>query len=151
MSIKKLAICLVVCLIILCGCICYLVYEMNCTHGIYEINISAVCLSNNSVGSEWHKSYTMDGEIISSGEQITAPLDKTIQKTIKATITEIDKWSDTASKDIAFTLRNNESTTSTIIVTENKGRFMGNTSKWEITVNVKLIKKQYDIIDRCNY
>ena len=142
MSIKKITIYLAVCLILICGCICYLVYEMNCTHGIYEINISSVCISNNSVGNEWYKTYTMDGKIISSKEQIIAPLDKITKMTINATVVERDEWSDRASKDITFTLRENEKITSTIIVTENKGRFKGNIARWEITVSVKLIKKQ---------
>lgn len=140
MSIKKIVICFVACLILLCGFVGYLIYEMNCTHGVYEINISAVCVSNNSVGNEWFKTFTMDGKAFSSSDMVIAPIESET-KILTATITEKDKYSDSASKDILIPLKNNTVKMTKITVVEQGGRFDSNTAEWEIKISVKLIKK----------
>ncbi len=119
----------------------WLIYDANCTHGVYRIDIEAECISNNSVGNEWEKLYTMDGKEIRSGEKLTLPLNETISKTIEATITEIDKISDVGSKNITLDIINGNKTSVDITVYENGGRYIGNTAEWRVTVSVKLIKK----------
>ena len=49
--------------------------EIKYTEGVYEVNISASLLYNNSVGKEWHTVYTCDDSCISSGERWTVSLD----------------------------------------------------------------------------
>ena len=84
----------------------YILYGYDYTYGTYEINITAFCVSNDSVGEEWVKTYTMNGNHISSVTRVTAPLDKPTEKIITATLTEIDKNSESATKNIAITLDN---------------------------------------------
>ena len=141
MSTKKLVACLFICLVLLCGCAGYLLYEFSFTHGVYEINITSLCTYNDCVGNEWHESYTMDGKSIFNGYKVTSPLDRITAKTVNVTITEQDKRSDSSTKDITITLKNNESKTSTIYVVENNGRYKDNIAIWEFTVSVKLIKR----------
>lgn len=120
----------------------YFLYVYNCTHGVYIITIKERCVYNNSVGDDWVMNYIMDGKEIFSGEKLIVPLDSTIEKAIIIKIKEKDKYPDKASKMLKIALKDGETKTETINIAEDNGRFKGNTAKWEITISVKLIKKQ---------
>ena len=141
MSKKKMWTYLIICFILLFCCVGILVYELGCTNGVYRIEISSRCISNNSVGNDWIKTYTMDGETINNRFQIVAPIDTKLRKTIKVKITERDSIPDIAYGEINFYLKDGEIKKSTITVTEKNGRYRGNTALWEIEVSVKFIKK----------
>ena len=141
MSLKKIIICLIVLIIIFFACIYGIFYILSCTDGVYEVNISSVCVSNDSVGRDWAVNYTEDGKMLFDGYKVTAPLNNNITKIITAKIIERDKYSDEASRDIAIALKDGATSTATITVFENNGRFKGNCAKWEIAMSVKLIKR----------
>ena len=115
--------------------------QKNYTHAVYEVTITASEIYNNSVGNDWQKVYTCDGRTIASGEQYTVPLGTTKTVTINATITESDKWPDKGYGSLSVVLRDGFETSTTITVTESKGRYKGNKAQWEITCRVELVKK----------
>jgi len=106
------------------------------------LNISALNIYNDSVGNEWEQIYTVHGVKISDGQTFLCKLDKTETIKIKATIKEIDKHSDIASKYVTINLKDKETQSTEIIVTENNGKYKDNISKWIITFSVKLIDKK---------
>ncbi len=115
--------------------------EQTYTDGVYELAIFSELINNDSVGNDWKEEYSCEGSVISSGNRWTIPLDTTKAVKIKATITEFDDWPDTESAFISVVLKDGFETYSTITVTENKGRYTGNTANWKITCAVKLIEK----------
>lgn len=109
------------------------------TRDVYEISISASLQYNNSVGNDWRKVYTCDGSPFSSGKRLEVPLGAVKTVVINATITEADKWSDVGFGSLSVDLVDGFTTSTTITITENKGRYRGNTAKWEITCKVALV------------
>ncbi len=87
------------------------------------------------------KTYEMDGDIITSGKRITAPLDSKIEKTVNIIIIEKDKHSDRSEKGIDIVIEDKERVTSTLTVVENNGRFKGNRAVWQIDISVYLSKR----------
>ncbi len=111
------------------------------TNGVYEVSISASLRHNNSVGNDWRKVYTCEGSTISSGKRWTVPLDTVKTVVIDATITEGDKWPDVGSGSLSVDLVDGFESSTSITITENKGRYKGNTAEWEITCSVALVDK----------
>lgn len=134
---KRIALflCVVATLFSLCGC------EKNYTHGVYEVTITATEIYNDSVGDDWQKVYGCDGRIITSGESWTVPLDTTKTVKIDATITERESCPDAAFGTLSVVLKDGYETSTTITVTEDRGRYAGNTAQWKVFCKVKLIKK----------
>ncbi len=141
MSKKKMWTYLIIGFILVFVCASVLVYELGCTNEIYRIEINGRCISNDSVGNDWSKIYTMDGATIDNSVQVIAPIDTKTRKTVKVKITERDSIPDIASDEITFYLKDSEVKKTTITVTEKNGRYRGNTAVWEIEVSVKFIKK----------
>ena len=123
------------------ACVCVIVYELGCTNGVYRMEINSRCISNDSVGNDWSKIYTMDGATIDSSIQVISPIDTKMRKTVKVKIIERDSIPDIASDEITFYLKDGEVKKTAVTVTEKNGRYRGNTAVWEIEVSVKLIKK----------
>ena len=127
--------CVIATLFSISGC------KKDYTHGVYEVTITASIISNNSVGNDWQKTYTSEGRTIASGEQWTVPLDTTKTLTINATVTESDEWPESGSASLRIILKDGFETSTTITVTENKGRYKGNKAQWKITCKAQLVKK----------
>lgn len=113
----------------------------NYTHGVYQVTITADELSNDHVGNAWQTVYTCEGKPITGSELWTVPLGTTKELTINVTITEKDKWPDVGAETIPVILTDGFQASATITVTENKGRYKGNTALWEIICKVKLIER----------
>ncbi len=115
--------------------------EIVYTHAVYEVTIEATELRNNYVGTDWKRVYTCNGKIIDSGDTWTVPLNAKETITIDIEITEVDKWSETGKGSISVILQDQYETSTTITVTENKGRYKGNQAEWEIVCQVSLAEK----------
>jgi len=142
--------CISALVMVIIGCLYaawYILYGYDYTYGTYEINITAFCVSNDSVGEEWVKKYIMDGNHISSVTRVTAPLNKPTVKIITATLTEIDKNSESATKNIAITLDNEYKTTNSakLTIIENSGRYKGNSATWQIIVSARLVERKFNL------
>ena len=110
-------------------------------NGVYEVNLSASLVQNNSVGNDWETVFTCDGLQITNRKRWTVPLDIVKTVVVDATITERDKWPDIASGSLCVDLVDGFSTSIFITITENKGKYEGNTAEWEITCTVAFIEK----------
>ena len=115
--------------------------EQIYTDGVYEVSISASLLHNNSVGNDWRKAYTCEGFPIDNHKRWTVPLDTVKTVVIDAAITEGDKWPDIGFGSLSVDLVDGFTASTTITVTENKGRHQGNTAEWEIISSVALVDK----------
>lgn len=113
----------------------------NYTHGIYEISIEANLIENNSVGNEWSIIYNYNEEKIESGYKILKLLNEKDNFNLKIIITEIDNFPDIANEEISILLQNEESKTSKITITENKGQYKDSIAIWEIKISAKCVKK----------
>ncbi len=100
----------------------------------YRIDYTFTLLSNDSVGNEWQTSVTRDGQILQSGDTVTAPENTVV--TLTATVTEIDQYPDTASVTLDIPLEDGGTTTTTITVLENGGAYINHASEWEVTCSV---------------
>ncbi|MBQ8001159.1 MAG: hypothetical protein IJ298_08195 [Ruminococcus sp.] len=142
---RKIAVflCVVATLLSFLGCQEEHTYERqkNYTHGVYKLTITASEISNDSVGNDWRKSYSCDDRTIFSGEQWIVPLDATETVIIDAVITEVDKCSDVGYGSLCVVLTDGFKTSTTITVTENKGRYKGNKAQWKISCKVTLVEK----------
>ncbi len=102
----------------------------------FEVTIKATCSNYNHVGNEWKKEYSVAGYEIKSGD-IVAFNEKDKLKII-TTITELDDSSDdigeakTTHKVTKEDIKDGFTITQTITVTENGGRYKGNTAAWEV-------------------
>lgn len=115
--------------------------EHCCTNGTYQITITETLLYNDSVGSDWTKTYTCDGQSVTNGKQWTVPLNNAKTVKINVTFTENDKWPDIGKGYLSVLLADGFEASTIITVTENKGRYIGNTAQWKVTIRTKLIEK----------
>ncbi len=88
---------------------------------------------NNSVGNDWSIAASIDNKKIYIGDSIEISGKNKI--TIKAEAVENDKYSDYGSKTTSVNLSDVSTNKSKIVtlsvtVTENRGRYSGNTAKW---------------------
>lgn len=113
------------------------------TNGVYEVSISASLLHNNSVGNDWQQVFTCEGSPVGNRERWTVPLDTVKTVVIDTTIREEDKWPDIGSGSLSVDLVDGFTTSTVFTVTENKGRYRGNTAEWEIACSVTLVEKVY--------
>lgn len=111
------------------------------TKGVYEIEILELLITNNSVGDEWQLNYICNGETISSGKRWIVPLDIIENTTIDINITEKDKFPDVGTDSLSVTLAEGFQTSTTIVITENRGKYCGNIAEWEITFVIKLVER----------
>lgn len=115
--------------------------DKNYTHGVYELSISAYCISNDSVGDEWEKSYSCGGKPVSDGQCGTIPLDTAEEITLDITITERDKYCDVGTDSLEIELIDGYEAATVIVVSEDNGRYTSNKARWKISCAVKLIEK----------
>ena len=94
-------------------------------------------ISNNHVGNEWYSYITYQGKDFQNGSQITAKINSTIE--ISTTIVENDKIPDSNTDYTTLTMKDNYQTKEKITIRENRGRYYGNISEWEIIYQVKLM------------
>lgn len=111
------------------------------THNVYMLSFETKQLSNHSVGNNWRFAYTCDGEIVSDGKEWTVPIgtDKIVE--LRVVITEQDKSPDIGEGTLMVSLSDGFATSELITVTEDKGRYTGNTAQWEITCQVTFVKQ----------
>lgn len=99
------------------------------------VSISATCSDYNSVGNEWTKSFSINGERASSGSTVSVTMDSYVS--ISTTITEEDNIPDVGSDSYSCMVQQNYfeggfNITQTINVRENRGRYSGNVATWTV-------------------
>lgn len=105
-----------------------------------KISFSAKRTSNNHVGNSWSVVATVGDTTIKKGKSATLKYGDADTFTIVCTATENDKTPDvgTATIDVNVgELKNGKNKfTQTVVVTENAGRYTGNTAEWVFTITV---------------
>lgn len=104
------------------------------TQGVYIINISYSREYNNHVGNSWSKYCYYQGDDFSSGDLITAESNSYVE--FSFTILERDSIPDYGYGYISVQLADGESSSCSIYVSENRGRYSGNTAKWIVSCKV---------------
>lgn len=98
---------------------------------VYRIIYQWTMLANDSVGNDWEKTVTCNGQSIDSGDTVTVAKNSRI--TIEGTITEHDKYPDTGNGAIELALRDGAQGAAHITVYEGHGQYAGNTAEWKLT------------------
>ena len=109
------------------------------TKGVYRLRISSYRVYNNHVGNQWSQYYTCNGKEFNSYDTITAKFNSTV--TIGVKIVERDSIPDVGRGTIYLKLQDGQEKSINIIVRENRGRYSGNTAKWEVTCSVELLER----------
>ena len=112
------------------------------TQGIYELTFKAKRVSNDSVGNDWTITYKHNEQTVNSGHRVLLSLEVFIFQTVEVEIREHDKLDDVGTGDMKVAICDGGSGKTTITVTENGGRYKGETAVWEITCTVKLVGKK---------
>lgn len=106
----------------------------------YMITYSAWLSYNNHVGDSWGYGLTYDGDYFESGSYIECA--GMLQVYVTAFATEYDEYNDYGSAYVSFdSLDVGEEQTKevTVTVSENRGRYTGNTAQWIFEITVKRI------------
>jgi hypothetical protein len=88
-------------------------------------------VENNHVGNEWGYSLDINGKTLCLGQKVTL---NSKSLTCKAAVVEHDSIPDKNLTTDKLKLGDNYIS---VIVTENRGRYSGNTATWQFTINVK--------------
>ncbi len=105
--------------------------------------VSVELVENNHVGNEWYTTASVNGKEIEEGSSVTLKLKSSESLKLKAYAEEQDKIPESGSanatvkvssvtKDITKSLK--------VKVTENRGRYSGNTAEWKFTFKVQKSK-----------
>lgn len=124
----------------------YLEYG-DCNHSITDTGkvtlVRVELVENNHVGNEWYTTASVNGKEIEEGSSVTLKLKSSESLKLKAYAEEQDKIPESGSanatvkvssvtKDITKSLK--------VKVTENRGRYSGNTAEWKFTFKVQKSK-----------
>ena len=98
----------------------------------------ATCIRNNSVGDSWEVKYKLNGRDLPSF--LDAWSEKVWQGakiSTETTITELDSIDDVSTEKTVYKvteedLRQGFKIKQTVIITENRGQYAGNTARWEV-------------------
>lgn len=107
--------------------------ESKPTDAVYTLNFTETLLHNDSVGNDWEIIYTCDGRPVADGERFAVPVDTIQNLTIDVTIIEKDKRSDIGCGALTAVLRDGRTSSVTVTVAENGGRYRNRTARWEIS------------------
>lgn len=99
--------------------------------------VSAELIENNHVGNEWATEGSVNNKELSEGKSVTLNVKSTDTVQIKVTASELDKIPDIGSANLTVKTSNLTKTKITksikVTVTENRGRYSGNTAEWKFT------------------
>ena len=104
----------------------------------FEIEIIPMCDDYNKVGNEWSFYYKYNNEPIGDGSRIIDYANETGKLYIK--ITEVDGIPESAAKTINVSLYDGFTTSTTLKVTENGGRYKGRSAIWNVYVKVNVVE-----------
>jgi len=105
-----------------------------------RVSVSASCGNYNHVGNNWSQDYYINGKSVRSGASVSLKAGDKI--TVKARITEDDKYPDVGTGEASHTvtekdLKNGFSIRLTVTVRENKGRYSGSACTWSVTFSFR--------------
>jgi hypothetical protein len=111
--------------------------------GNVKIKVTLVSMEltdNNHVGNEWYTAGYINGKEIAEGSSVVLELKSTESVKLKAYAEEQDKIPDTAATSVSIKASAVTQTITKAVkvtVTENRGRYSGNTATWKFTFKVQ--------------
>lgn len=102
--------------------------------------VSVELAENNHVGNEWETTAYVNGKKVQEGKSITVSLKATDSIKLKAYAEEQDKIPESGSATIAVKASSVTKATNKVlkvVVTENRGRYSGNTAEWKFTYKLQ--------------
>lgn len=111
--------------------------------GNVKIKVTLVSMElteNNHVGNEWYTAGSINGKEIAEGSSVVLDLKTTESIKLKAYAEEQDKIPDSAETSVSIKASEVTQTISKAVkvtVTENRGRYSGNTATWKFTFKVQ--------------
>ena len=101
----------------------------------FNVEISAVCIENNSVGNNWEQEFSINGNIIEPIDIVAFNQNDELE--IVAKIIEKDKYNDIGKTTTVYTVTKTDFSKGFVVnqkvtITEDKGRYAGNTATWEV-------------------
>jgi hypothetical protein len=125
------------------------IYFLSCYTGIADaagsakVNVyvqlkSIECVENNHVGNEWGFSCTVNSKELQEGNSVEIKTTSSSKIKIVSEATEYDKYPDSGTKTLSIPVskiksNKNNTYTSKVTVTENRGRYSGNSAVWLFT------------------
>lgn len=97
-------------------------------------------VENDHVGNDWYNIASVNGKEIEEGSTVTLSLKATDSIKIEAYAEEQDKIPDTGSSSVSIKVSNVKKSmnkTLKVSVTENRGRYSGNTAEWEFEFKIQ--------------
>lgn len=106
------------------------------------VSYSVKKVSNNHVGNSWTYVITSGETTINKGKSATFELTGAESLELLCQATENDSYPDLGTSTITINMaelkEGKNSVTTTVIVTEDRGRYAGNTAEWKFTITIKL-------------
>ncbi|MFC5703949.1 hypothetical protein ACFPVX_21890 [Cohnella faecalis] len=102
--------------------------------------VSVELIENNHVGNEWYTSGSVNGKEIVEGSSVILKLKPAESVKLRAYAEEQDKIPDSGSSDSsikASSISKKISKALTVTVTENRGRYSGNTANWKFVFEIQ--------------
>ena len=102
--------------------------------------VSVELVKNNHVGNEWYTAAHVNGKEIKEGSTVTLNLKASESIKLKAYAEEQDKIPDVGTANTSVKVSSVSKTTNKTLkvkVTENRGRYSGNTAEWKFTFKIQ--------------
>ena len=104
--------------------------------------VSAELTENNHVGNEWATLFYVNDTSLEAGESLELKLKKTEKVFLEAYAEEQDKIPDVGSEEYSIKAKDIKKTIKkslTVTVTENRGRYSGNTATWTFSFTIEKV------------
>ncbi|CAI6082944.1 hypothetical protein [Cohnella sp. JJ-181] len=104
--------------------------------------VSVELVENNHVGNEWYTEASVNGKAVSDGSSVTLTLKPSAAIKLEAYAQEQDKIpeEDTATASVkASSITKTTNKALSVTVTENRGRYSGETATWKFTFKMQKI------------
>ena len=106
------------------------------------VSFSVKKVSNNHVGNKWTYVITSGETVINKGKSATFELTGAESLELICQATENDSYPDVGTNTITINLADlkegKNTVTTTVIITEDRGRYAGNTAEYKFTVTIKV-------------
>ncbi|MGO4109416.1 hypothetical protein [Paenibacillus sp. YAF4_2] len=116
------------------------VYAASKTTKFKVTLVSVELVENNHVGNEWFTTAYINDKEVKEGGSVTLNLKSTDSVKLKAYAEEQDKIPDSSSSNTAIKASSITKTINKnlkVVVTENRGRYSGNTAEWKFTFKIQ--------------
>ncbi|MBR2669580.1 MAG: FIVAR domain-containing protein [Solobacterium sp.] len=110
------------------------------TTGIYRINMYAGIQSNNHVGNDWGYQRYYNGNAVYNGVEVSGTPGSAA--TVAMQIVENDSYPDVGSGSTTIYLNDGFQSSFYVYITENMGRYKGNSATFLVTVDVTLLRRE---------